>query len=90
MDDIQLQQRAQAATDAKLKFYTHAASYACIAAFLMALDWWTTGRITWSVWPVLGLSFALSNRGMRTWLSTGSLRERMLARELDAMRRNDR
>jgi hypothetical protein len=88
--DDQLLARAEHSADAKMKFYTTAAFYLCLICFLVALDWWTTGRITWSVWPMFGLGFALASQGVKAWFRTGTLRDQMVARELEALRRQQK
>uniref|UniRef100_UPI0035B19AB8 2TM domain-containing protein n=1 Tax=Chitinimonas sp. TaxID=1934313 RepID=UPI0035B19AB8 len=82
-----LQARAEAAADAKLGFYLHAASYVCISMFLLALNFWLSGRINWAFWPLLGMGFGLASHGAKVWLRDGTLREHLLAKELDALRR---
>ncbi|HEY9101778.1 2TM domain-containing protein [Chitinimonas sp.] len=81
-----LRTRAERVAGAKLKFLCSAASYALLCAFLFAIDWWTTGRITWAFWPAIGLGLALFSQGIKAWGRSNALYERMVAREMDAIR----
>lgn len=42
------------------KFFEHLTSYAIINAFLVLMDFFTDGRISWSIFPILGWGIGLT------------------------------
>ncbi|GAB3247911.1 2TM domain-containing protein [Chitinimonas naiadis] len=85
-----LRARAERAASAKMKFFCSAASYAAIVGFLLAMNWWLEGRITWAIWPLLGLSFALAMQGVKAWGRSHAMYERLVEREMDALQRKEK
>ena len=81
--------QAEAAADAKIKLYANGATYLVITCFLMAMNWWQAGRITWAVWPALGMSLAWLMQGVRTWFSPGPWRDRLVEQELQRLRQRN-
>lgn len=47
-------ERALFKTQQRQELKGHIASYLAVNAGLLAMDFFTTGRITWSIWPLLG------------------------------------
>ncbi|WP_269533938.1 2TM domain-containing protein [Chitinimonas sp. BJYL2] len=81
-----LRRRAEARINARLKFYANAGTFAAVSLFLMALNWWLEGRITWAVWPVMGMTLGLTFQAIHLWLRTDLLREGMIEREMQKLR----
>ena len=57
-----LRQQAEWLVARKLRLLSIALGYLAIAGLLLWLDFWHNGQIGWSVWPVLGLGFALAKQ----------------------------
>ena len=87
LTEEQLQTRAERAAGAKLHFISSLLWYAFSAVFVVALDWWTTGRITWSIWALFGLGSAAASQYSRLLTRSGALREHMVDKELDTLKR---
>jgi hypothetical protein len=76
--------------DAKAKCYAMAASYLFMLAIMMGMDWWTTGRITWSIWPAFGFAMALASQCNKVWLGNDALKDKLVSREIERLQRNER
>ena len=44
----------------RLDWTTHLTAYVIVNAFLMAMDFWMTRRLTWSVFPLLGWGIGMA------------------------------
>jgi hypothetical protein len=86
-DDIDRLARRRAG--AKLGWYTHAAVYLIVNLFLFALSEYALGERRWSIYPMLGWGLGLALHGVAVFvLGSGSaLRERMIDRERERLRR---
>ncbi|WP_460482357.1 2TM domain-containing protein [Comamonas humi] len=86
-DDIDRLARKRAG--AKLGWYVHALVYVLVNLALFALSRHGWGERPWSVWPLLGWGLGLALHGVSVFvLGTGSgLRERMVQREREKLRR---
>lgn len=85
-----LRRRARKRVNLKLGFMTHLAVYVVVNAGMLLLDRGVGGH-RWSLWPLAGWGLGLAIHGLATLaaLRGEGLRERMVAREVDRLRRGD-
>lgn len=85
----QIERVARQRAGAKLGWYIHACVYVLVNLFLFAISELGFGHRRWSVFPLLGWGLGLALHGVSVFLlSTGSgLRERMVQRERERIRR---
>ncbi|GAB3247898.1 2TM domain-containing protein [Chitinimonas naiadis] len=57
-----LRQQAECLVARKLRLLSIALGYAAIAGVLLLIDFWHNGQISWAIWPLLGLGFALARQ----------------------------
>lgn len=83
-----LEVRAQRRVRRKLGFFVHAFVYLAVNLGLFALNQFT-GDTRWHQFPLLGWGLGLAIHGVVTFagLATTGLRERMLAQEIERLRR---
>lgn len=83
-----LQARARSRVRRKLGFYVHAAVYVVVNLGLWAIAS-LGGRGAWNVWPLAGWGLGLAIHGLVTFISLrgDGLRERMIASEVERLRR---
>lgn len=74
---------------AKLGWYIHATVYVLVNLFLFAVSYHAFGSRNWSLGPLLGWGLGLALHGVSVWfLGAGAgLRERLVQRERDAIKR---
>ena len=74
---------------AKLGWYIHATVYVLVNLFLFAASYHAFGSRNWSLGPLLGWGLGLALHGVSVWfLGAGAgLRERLVQRERDAIKR---
>lgn len=86
-----IETRARRRVGMKLGFYTHALVYMLVNGGLLLFNT-ATGGHRWSVWPLMGWGLGLAIHGAVTFLSLRGegLRERMLAAEIEALKRRER
>ena len=74
---------------AKLGWYIHAAVYLVVNLFLFAVSRYAFGTRAWSALPLLGWGLGLALHGLSVWFlgAGGGLRERMVQRERERLRR---
>ena len=72
----------------KLGFYTHALVYVLVNLGLFGLST-LSGNGRWHIWPLLGWGLGLAIHGIVTFINLrgDGLRERMLANEIERLRR---
>ena len=91
-DDEQptLEARARRRVARKMGFYTHLLVYACVNAGLWLVNA-ATGSPRWAMWPLLGWGIGLAVHGIVTFASLQGegLHERLLAREMEHLRRRE-
>jgi 2TM domain len=85
-DDIET--RARRRVGIKLGFYTHALVFVLVNLGMFAFNS-VLGGYRWSVWPLWGWGLGLAIHGVVTLLSLQGegMRERMLAQEIERLRR---
>ncbi|MBL8858392.1 MAG: 2TM domain-containing protein [Planctomycetes bacterium] len=86
--DGDIEQRARRRVDRKLGFYVHALVYVLVNLGLFGINHFTGGP-RWHLMPLMGWGIGLAVHGIVV-LATGSgvgLRERMVAAELERMKR---
>lgn len=73
----------------KMGFYTHLLIYVLVNAALLLLNRLYGGGIHWHMFPLMGWGLGLLIHGIVTLISLQGMgwRERMLAREVEALRR---
>jgi 2TM domain len=83
-----LEARARRRVGIKLGFYTHALVFVLVNLGLFAVNS-VAGGVRWSHFPLLGWGLGLAIHGLVTFLSLQGqgVRERMLASEVDRLRR---
>jgi len=86
-DDIDRLARKRAG--AKLGWYTHAAVYLLVNAFIFAMSEHGFGSRPWSVFPLLGWGLRLALHAVSVFVlgQGSSLRERMVQKERERLRR---
>ena len=87
MSPDEIDHLARKRAGAKLGFYAHLAVYAAVNLFLVALS--VVGNRPWSPFPLLGWGLGLVLHGISVFLigSGSSLRERMVERERERLKR---
>lgn len=90
MSPEEIERLARKRAGAKLGWYFHATVFVLVNVFLFAMSEHGLGHRAWSVKPLLGWGLGLALHGASVWLiGTGSsLRERMVAKEREALQRN--
>lgn len=90
-EDLTISDRARKRVDMKLAFYVHLIVYVCVNAGLALLNV-VLGGHRWSVWPLLGWGIGLAVHGLVTLanLRGEGLRERMLASEIERLKKSGR
>jgi hypothetical protein len=85
----EIEHLARRRAGAKMGWYLHATVYVLVNVLLLALSSHGFGHRPWSVFPVLGWGVGLALHGVSVFvLGKGSaLRERMVAREREHLRR---
>ena len=85
-DDIEA--RARRRVGMKTGFYIHALVYVLVNLGLFAIST-VSGRGNWHVWPLLGWGLGLAIHGIVTFvgLRGEGLRQRMLEKEIERLRR---
>ena len=83
-----LEARARHRVRLKMGFYTHALIYVLVNLGLFAVNA-IGGGARWSFWPLAGWGLGLAIHGIVTFakLNSEGLRERMLADEIERLRR---
>lgn len=86
-DDIDRLARKRAG--AKLGWYIHATIYLIVNLLLFAMSEYGFGGRRWSIYPLLGWGLGLALHGVSVFVlgATGGLRERMVERERERLRR---
>jgi hypothetical protein len=87
-DATTLEARARRRVGRKIGFYVHLLVYACVNGGLWLVNV-AMGEPRWAVWPMLGWGVGLAAHGIVTFASLhgDTLRERMLASEVERLRR---
>ena len=85
-----LEARARRRVARKMGFYVHALVYACVNGGLWVVNA-ATGEPRWALWPMLGWGIGLAAHGIATFASLQGegLRERMVAQEVERLRRRE-
>jgi hypothetical protein len=92
-----LERRARRRVKRKLGFYWHLMIYILVNAGLMAINLlgtnsrWGHGDFFWSGFPLIGWGVGLAIHGIVTFISLQGegLKENMLAREIETLKRRD-
>lgn len=79
----QIDRLARKRASAKMGWYTHAAVYVVVNAFLVLLAQASLGHRAWSIYPVLGWGVGLGLHGLAVFFFGGGsdLRQRLVERE---------
>lgn len=85
----QIDRLARKRAGAKLGWYTHAAVYVLVNLALFALSDQGFGQRRWSVFPLIGWGVGLALHGVSVFVlgAGGGLRERMVEKERERIRR---
>ena len=89
MNDADIDRLARKRAGAKLGWYVHALVYVAANVVVFAFSRYGWGHRPWSVFPLLGWGLGLALHGLSVFvLGKGSgLRERMVQRERERLRR---
>lgn len=89
MTTDEIDRLARKRAGAKLGWYFHAAVYVVVNLFLFSMSDLGFGTRSWSLKPMLGWGLGLALHGASVWLlgAGSSLRERMVQKEREALRR---
>jgi hypothetical protein len=79
-----LQAEVEQVVDAKLSLLRTVVPEVVIIVGVVLMDWWTTGGITWSIWPALGMGISLVTQASGAITQSAALRDRMIEREIRA------
>lgn len=82
--------RAKRRVDMKMGWLMHALVFVLVNLGLYLINQWT-GQQRWSQWPLMGWGLGLAIHGLVVWISLSGegLRDRMLAKEVERLRRRD-
>ncbi|WP_198970897.1 2TM domain-containing protein [Xylophilus sp. ASV27] len=85
----EIERIARKRAGAKLGWYLHAAVFVLVNLFIFAISQYGFGHRRWSVFPLLGWGLGLALHGISVFLlgSGGGLRDRMVERERERLRR---
>ena len=85
-----IEARARRRVGMKIGFYTHALVFVIVNVGLYAFNS-VIGGYRWSVWPLWGWGLGLGIHGIVTFIALrgDGLRERMLANEIESLRRRE-
>jgi hypothetical protein len=88
LEQQDLQRRARRRVKQKMGFTIHATVYALVNLSLAAINF-ASGGTSWHLWPLAGWGLGLAIHGFVTFASLNGdgLRERMLLREVERLRR---
>ena len=75
--------RAERRVRAKIGFYYHLAAYVIVNLTLVFIWYFTGVEYPWFLWPMMGWGIGLFFHGMGVFLSTGTMKERMIQKELE-------
>lgn len=81
-----LETRAHRRVAARMGFYVHAFVYVAVNLGLFAIDA-MDGSTRWHLFPLAGWGLGLAIHGLVTLLSLSGWRERLVEREIEALRR---
>lgn len=90
-DDIRsLESRAKRRVGMKLAFYVHALVYVLVNGGLYVINI-ASGGMRWHHWPLWGWGLGLAIHGIVTFISLqgDGLRQRMLAEEIERLKRRE-
>jgi 2TM domain len=89
LNDSQLQKRARHRVNQKMGFYIHLTVYVLVNLGLAVINL-STGGQRWHLWPLAGWGLGLAIHGFVTFVSLrgDGLRERMLEREVERLKRD--
>ncbi|BEU96040.1 2TM domain-containing protein [Acidovorax sp. DW039] len=84
-----LEALAHRRAQAKLGWYAHAAIYVVVNLVVFAMSVYAFGSRPWSVYPLLGWGLGVALHGISVFVlgSGSSVRERMVQREREALKR---
>jgi hypothetical protein len=85
----EIERLARKRAGAKLGWYVHAAVYVAVNAVIFAMSHYAFGSRPWSVFPLLGWGIGLAMHGLSVFVlgSGGGLRERLIEKERERLRR---
>ncbi len=85
----ELERLAHKRAAAKLVWYVHAVVYVIVNLFIFAISSYGFGSRPWSVYPLLGWGLGLALHGISAFMlgAGGEMRERLVDRERDRLRR---
>ncbi len=90
-EDHDIQRIARRRVARKTGFYIHLLVYLLVNTGLYGVNLWTASidghGIRWHQFPLLGWGLGLAIHGLVTWLSLTDLRETMVDREVERLRR---
>ena len=88
LNEAQLLKRAKRRVGMKMGWLIHALVFVLVNGGLYLINQWS-GPHRWAHWPLMGWGLGLAIHGIVVWVSLSGegLRERMLAKEVERLRR---
>ncbi|QBK04156.1 hypothetical protein DW355_04615 [Hylemonella gracilis] len=86
----QIERIARRRAGAKLGWYLHAVVYLLFNGVFLALSWLGVGHRHWSLYPALGWGLGVVLHGIAVFVLGSGLRERLVERERERLRRAQR
>ena len=84
MTDDKAYKKAEKRVRAKIGFYFHLAAYILVNLVLVFIWYFATGGgYLWFLWPIMGWGIGVLFHGLGVFVATGSIKERMIQKELD-------
>lgn len=89
LSNEEIDRLARGRAGAKLGWYTHAVVYVVVNLFLFGISDVGMGQRQWSIYPLLGWGLGLALHGVAVFVlgSGGGLRERLVEKERERLRR---
>jgi hypothetical protein len=88
-EQARIYRTAEARAAAKIGFLIHLAVYSLVNILLITINLTTSPQYYWFKWPLLGWGIGLAMHGLGVFVFTGGggLKERMVQRELEKMKK---
>jgi hypothetical protein len=90
MEQQEAYEKAKKRVEAKMGFYIHLAVYVGVNLLLVVINIMTAPGDLWFRWPLMGWGIGLFFHGLGVFTSSkgGSIKERMIEKEMENLRKN--
>ena len=91
MEHQEAYEKARKRVEAKIGFYVHLGVYVGVNLLLIIINFMTSPEYLWFKWPLMGWSIGLFFHGVGVFASLkgDSVKERMIEKEMEAMRKRE-